>query len=379
MIQTLKHQKIVNSYIEKLILPSRPEAPLWNRESIIYGKPARWNYIDGCMIKALLMLYYCCGDDRLLDFSVGFTDFYVTENGDIPTLNPLDYNLDNINGCKNLLTLYKLTGMKKYMAAAEKTVNTQLAGQPRLRCGSFTHKAIYPSQIWLDGAYMVLPFMTEYASMTGDTDMTEDVLMQLQNIRRIMLDSETGLYYHGYNESGEQQWADPATGLSGEFWLRAMGWLCAGLADICELSDENGELFRFSRDMLTELLDSLSSCITDGDMLLQLPARSELSGNYPETSGTLLTAYSALKACRLGIGSEKTKTDGMRLLAAVFSKYISYENEIPVLGNICLMAGLGGSQQRSGTAEYYLSEKIVSNDAKGIAPLLMACSEICRI
>ena len=87
-----------------------------------------------------------------------------------------------------------------------------------------------------------------------------------------MLDSETGLYYHGYNESGEQQWADPATGLSGEFWLRAMGWLCAGLADICELSDENGELFRFSRDMLTELLDSLSSCITDGDMLLQLPA-----------------------------------------------------------------------------------------------------------
>ena len=58
MIQTLKHQKIVNSYIEKLILPSRPEAPLWNRESIIYGKPARWNYIDGCMIKALLMLYY---------------------------------------------------------------------------------------------------------------------------------------------------------------------------------------------------------------------------------------------------------------------------------------------------------------------------------
>lgn len=56
-------------------------------------------------------------------------------------------------------------------------------------------------------------------------------------------------------------------------------------------------------------------------------------------------------------------------------KYISEgENGLPILENICLTAGLG--MGRDGSAEYYLSEKITQNDAKGIAPLLMAYTQI---
>ena len=50
----------------------------------------------------------------------------------------------------------------------------------------------------------------------------------------------------------------------------------------------------------------------------------------------------------------------------------------PVLRNVCLMGGLGGGQNRDGSADYYLSEKIVENDAKGIAPFLMAYTEMLR-
>ena len=39
------------------------------------------------------------------------------------------------------------------------------------------------------------------------------------------------------------------------------------------------------------------------------------------------------------------------------------------------MGGLGGDAGRDGSAEYYLSEKVVENDGKGIAPYIMVYTE----
>jgi len=50
----------IDRYIERLLDKSTPEAPYWNIESIRQGKPPHWNYIDGCMITALL----CAAESR---------------------------------------------------------------------------------------------------------------------------------------------------------------------------------------------------------------------------------------------------------------------------------------------------------------------------
>ncbi|MBQ9078946.1 MAG: glycoside hydrolase family 88 protein [Ruminococcus sp.] len=365
-------EKAVKLYIQKLILPSEPLCPLWNRENFIFRKKPKWNYIDSCMITAVLRLYEYSGDRNLLDFAVSFTSAYVDENGDIPTMNREDFNLDNINGGKNLLSLYRISGNERWLKAAQNLADA-LSQQPRLDCGSFWHKAIYQRQIWLDGSYMAFPFMAEFAGISGNTALIDDIRCQLRNIRNLMHDSESGLYYHGYDETKSINWADPETGLSHEFWLRSMGWLCAALADLCEILTDEKEI----SEMLAGLLDALSRHATPDGMLLQLPAHPELSGNYPETSGTLLFAYSALKAHRLGKAGEALKSAGEKALSAVTEKYLVVEeDDTPVLKNICLMAGLGIN--RSGTAEYYLSEPVTENDAKGIAPLIMAYTELMK-
>lgn len=363
-----KINEIIDRFIDKLILPSSPQMPLWNREAVIFGKPPRWNYIDGCMIRSLLMLYEKRRDERLLNFAISFTDFFVTENGDIPTFDPSAYNLDSINGCKNLLTLHRLTGKQKYLTAAKRSFADQLETHPRLRCGSFTHKAVYPNQIWLDGAYMALPFMAEFACISGNSDIERDVCMQLENIHSIMRDPVSGLYYHGYNETREQLWADNETGLSREFWLRSIGWLCAALADIWSIQGIGDELRGVCGDMLSDLLDALIPLTSSDQMLLQLPLKPDIKGNYPETSGTLLVAYSALRYGNYEFGE--------RLLDAVCNGFVSLESDMPELRNICLTAGLGGAENRDGSAEYYLGERIVTNDAKGIAPLFMVASQL---
>lgn len=367
-----KQEQIINGYIDKLILPSDPLCPKWNCESRIFNKPAKWNYIDNCMIRAVLMLYEQTGDSRLAGYAERFMEAYVNEAGEIPAMSFADYNLDNICGGRCLLHMWKKTGDERYYLAAEKLWTVQLREQPRLKCGNFWHKGIYPFQIWLDGAYMALPFMADYGILTDNRSIIDDVAAQLGNIRRLMRDSVTGLYYHGYDETRSMAWSDSSTGLSPEFWLRAMGWLCAALADICEILPEKKEL----RGMLAELLDALAG-YSDNGMLYQLPARMDYPGNYPETSGTLLFAYSALKAARIGAAGENLASAGEKSFNAVTENYVDISDSgLPVLRNICLMGGLGGERSRDGSAEYYIGERVVENDAKGIAPYIMAYTEI---
>ncbi len=362
-------EQTAREYIEKLVLTSKPMRPKWNRENYIFRKQSKWNYMDSCIIRSLLMF----GKEEYIDYAVKFTDSYVDEFGKIPTMNVKDYNLDNICGGVNLIKLYKLTGEERYRLAYRWLYNEQLKNHPRLKCGSFWHKAIYPNQMWLDGAYMVLPFMAMYGKIKNDSSIINDAISQMMNIRNIMRDKETGLYYHGYNETKDMLWADRETGLSSQFWLRSNGWLCAGLADLYEIT-ENKDV----GDMLREHINALSGYITDEGMLLQLPTRAELTGNYPETSGTLLYAYGAMKGHRLGTVDKLAAETGERALYAVTEKYIDRSGEIPLLRNICLMGGLGGANNRDGSAEYYLSERIVENEAKGIAPYLMATAELIK-
>ncbi len=367
----------VKKYIDKLILPSQPLSPLWNTENVLFKKKPKWNYIDSCMMTALLSLYDLTGDEKLAQFVCKFTDAYTSPDGDIPTIDFSDYNLDNLNGGRNLLRLFRMTGNDRYRLTAENMRRSQIAKQPRLNCGNFWHKAIYPFQIWLDGTYMSMPFMAEYACRYSEGELIADITSQLKNIRNIMHDKTTGLYFHGYDETKSMIWADKETGLSPNFWLRSIGWLSAALADICGIVPAEEELYRLCADMLDELLVSLVSYTDENGLLRQLPAVSGEKGNYTESSGNLLFSYSALKASRLGISGNIVRKAGEKAFTSVTDLSLRFDNELPVLSNICLMAGLGGVPPRNGSIQYYLGEKVVSNDAKGIAPYILAYTELC--
>ena len=43
---------------------------------------------------------------------------------------------------------------------------------------------------------------------------------------------------------------------------------------------------------------------------------------------------------------------------------------------ICKVAGLGGNPPRDGSYAYYVSEPVVSNDYKGVAPFVLAAVEL---
>jgi unsaturated rhamnogalacturonyl hydrolase len=369
--------QLLKEYVDDLLIHSDAENPMWNIEKVRSGAPNKWNYIDGCMITAVLALHELTGESRYLDFADGFVGYFIREDGSIATYEKDDYNLDNINQGKNLFTLYELTGKIKYRRAMD-TLYEQLTTSPRTKEGNFWHKKIYPYQVWLDGLYMAQPFYMQYEDCYNDKIGCLDSFMQFELVKQHMRDPATGLYYHGYDESQQMYWADPVTGCSSNFWLRSLGWFVIALVDTLAVMDE--QLYYEYRVMRTQLQEVINAILTyqepDG-MFYQVIDKPQAPGNYLETSGTAILAYGILKATRLGLLPEKYASFGEKAFWGTAKRYLRIKADgTPVLGGICLVAGLGGPQKRDGCLAYYFSEPVVENEAKGVAPMILAYTEM---
>ena len=324
-------------------------------------------------------MYQATGDNFYLNALRSFTDRYIEVDGNIRNYVAAEYNLDYIPAGCVLYTLYDKTCEPRYRKAIE-TLEEQLRHQPRTPCGSFWHKAIYPNQVWLDGLYMGLPFHANYAIRFGDESALDDIMLQFRNARKYLYDEKTGLYYHAWNETKDVFWADPKTGLSPNFWTRAIGWYLMALADIygmipdnrTDLIDEMAALWKEAIDGMLRWQEK------DSGLFYQLPALPNEKRNYLETSGSLMVAYSLLKGARLDVLTEpEYRAAGEKILVGIeLRKFTVHDGKVELHG-ICKGAGLGptGNLHRNGTVDYYLSEDVVHDEQKGVGVCMMAYAE----
>ena len=371
--------RIIEDYIDKL-MTSAPDMPLWNIESIKQGKKPGWNYIDGCMTTSLLEMYKTTGERKYLDFVISFVDYYVSEDGSILGYDPRKYSTDDVSESRILFDLYKYTGNEKYRKAIE-LAHSQILTHPRTKEGNFWHKAIYHDQVWLDGLYMMQVFYTRYQSQYGGKDYG-DIIRQFQNVRRLMFDEEKKLYYHGYDSSKTLFWADKDTGLSKNFWLRSIGWFLVALADVWDYMDGDGDGRAVIAGIFKEAIDGiLLYQDQESRMFWQVPSFPRREGNYLETSGSAMISYALLKGARLGILPSSYGIRGLEVFKGIVKEKMRDEDGDLNLKDICLVAGLGpeNNPRRDGSYEYYISEPVVDNDAKGVGPFIMAYTEVKKI
>lgn len=370
---------IIDKYIDRLIDDTTPDAPIWNIENIKHGKAPGWNYIDGCMMTSLYTIYQQTGKKKYIDFIDKFVDYYVFEDGSIRGYELDTYNVDNLNEGRVLFDLYRETGKEKYKKAIE-LLYTQIKGQPRTQLGNFWHKKIYPNQVWLDGLYMAQVFYTRYEAEFNGGKNYADIVNQFQKVYDNMYDREKRLYYHGWDYSKTAFWSDKQTGLSKSFWLRSVGWYTVGLVDaIGYFPDDAAEFKAQLIAIFKDTIEGLERYIDpEKKMFWQVVDQGGREGNYLETSGSAMIAYAMMKGARLGFVDGRFAKVGEAVFNGICKEYLSETDGKLNLGGICLMAGLGPetNRKRDGTYEYYISEPIVENDAKGTGPFVMAYTEI---
>lgn len=340
------------------------------------GIPRSWTYEQGVQMKAVEQVWYATGNPRYFDFIRRGMDFWFDGEGKLSRYNLEEYNIDHITPGRGLLTLYRVTNDKKYKDAVD-LIRSQLKTHPRTKEGGFWHKKIYPWQMWLDGLYMGQPFYAEY-SLVNNEDKWNDIANQFVWMESRARDAKTGLLYHGWDESKEQKWANKETGLSPHVWGRAMGWYAIALADTLDYFPKNHPrraelvaIFNREAEAITKYQDKKTGVWYD---IIDLPAREK---NYLESSASAMFVYSLAKGVRQGNLPEKyleTVRKGWTGIKKEFIKELP-DGSLDWEGTVSV-SGLGGNPYRDGSFDYYMSEKLRTNDVKGLGPAVMAAVEI---
>lgn len=351
---------------------------IW-KDSFSFGnRPARWSYDMGVILKGCERVWQNTGDVRYFNYIQHLMDFYVQEDGSIKDYKPDEYNIDHINNGKLVLLLYRVLGKEKYLKAA-KMLREQLRTHPRTNEGGFWHKKIYPYQMWLDGLYMGAPFYAEYSNLMQDDTAFNDITNQFAWMEQHARDPKTGLLYHAWDESKQQQWANKITGQSPLFWARAIGWYSNAIVDALDWYPANHPGKKKLIDILNRLVTAVEK-VQDKQTGLWYdilnydgPGKEK---NYFEASASCQLTYAIAKGVRKGYLPAAKFSIAQKAWDGIVKEFIKVENGQTNLYGTVSVSGLGGNPYRDGSFEYYMREKVIVNDPKGMGAFIKAAGEM---
>ncbi len=341
-----------------------------------HGKRLYFGYSQGLGCLAMLKVWKQTHDKKYLDYVVEWADSIINDNGEIHKYKVETYNIDYINPGKVLFDVYKETGNEKYKLAMDRLID-QLKHHPRTHEGAFWHKLRYQHQVWLDGLYMGAPFYAEYAVTFNHPEMLEDAINQFLVCARHTYDEKTGLFYHAWDESKNQKWANKETGQSPNFWGRSIGWWFMALVDIMDFIPEDHPKRTMLIKIINQVAEGLIKYQDKTGLWYQVVDQGDREGNYLEASASSMYMYGYAKAVNKGYIDKKYKKIALKAYNGLMVNLIvKNEDGTLTLTQCCAVAGLGGDPYRDGSFEYYVNERIRDNDAKATGPFIMGCLEL---
>ena len=360
-----------------------------------FAKKPRWSYVMGIELEAMLDTYLKYGGDDIRKYCQLYTDTMINTKGEIRTYKLEDYNLDQIRTGHFVARMYEKYPEAKNLAAM-KTLMKQLDKQPRTKEGVYWHKAIYAYQVWLDGIFMGLPYRALTARMLlkpkKAQKIYDDAVEQIAKTYERTLDPATGLNRHAWDETREMFWADKTTGLSQHCWGRAQGWFTMALIELLDAMPDDYARRQEVIDILKRDFDNIIKWQDKKTgVWYQVMDSPNREGNYLESTCSSMFAYALLKAYNKGYVGEKYRKAGVKAYEGIIKNFIRVNPDTTIsLTNCCAVAGLGPgvseavkkaapnvkeNKRRDGSYEYYLSEPVRDNDAKGVGPFIWASLE----
>ena len=360
-----------------------------------FAKSPRWSYVMGIELEAMLDTYLKYGGDDIRKYCQLYTDTMINDKGEIRSYKLEDYNLDQIRTGHFVARMYEKYPEAKNLKAMQ-TLMKQLDKQPRTKEGVYWHKAIYAYQVWLDGIFMGLPYRCLTArnllSAKKAKKIYDDAVDQISKTYERTLDPKTGLNRHAWDETHEMFWADKETGLSQHCWGRAQGWYTMALIELLDAMPEDyerrGEVIELLRKDLDAVIKWQDKETGLWYQVMDQPGR---KGNYLESTCSSMFAYVLMKATNKGYLGDKYFLAGKKAYQGILKNFIRVNADKTIsLTNCCAVAGLGPgmsehvkkaapnikeNKRRDGSYDYYLSEPVRDNDAKGVGPFIWASLE----
>lgn len=369
-------------YSEWLVASEMKRTP--HPYNLDFSSSPRWSYVMGIELESMLDTYLEYGGDGIADYLKEYPAKMIDSKGNITKYKYSDFNLDNVRTGRFILRMYNLFPAAKDSLALC-TLFKQLENQPRTKEGVWWHKAIYANQVWLDGIFMGLPFYCMAAPWLRPDNVMhyyDDAADQITKTEARTYDEPTELWKHAWDETHSMFWADETTGLSQHTWARALGWFSMAMVEVLDVLPEDyarradiEEMFRKVMRSVVRYQDNASGVWYDV-MDVDDPR------NYLEATASSMFTYCLLKGHRLGYLDDSFLEAGIKGYRGIVSEFIKKNSDGTIsLTKCCEVSGLGpdSNRRRDGSFEYYISEPVRDNDAKGVGPFVWASLEMERM
>ena len=104
--------------------------------------------------------------------------------------------------------------------------------QFRLPDGTLGRQRPWPVSVWIDDAYMSIPFLAAMGKLTGETRYFDDAARQVIGMSARLFHEDTGLFDHTWFEHAAPY--DPVF-----YWGRGAGWMLMSMAELLSVMPED--------------------------------------------------------------------------------------------------------------------------------------------
>lgn len=315
-----------------------------------------WSYYNGVVFEGLDYIYDALAQENP-DAAVTYYNYVKSYLSSMITDGALNSYAGYVNyhgaDCYKTASLLLDYGYTDVAATLYQDLkNAQSSYTSSDRGGNYNHtwKTASKYNLWLDGLYMIQPFMAEYASYTNDTTELDAIADRFTWIGNNMYDSNTGLYYHAANSSSEYY------NNENQYWGRAIGWYAAAMTDVMDyMTGENLEGMKYQLKVVVDGM--LPYQDTDTGMWRQFV---NVSGSSVETSATALMAYAIQKAVNNGWLDSSYSAYAKKAFIGMCEKALDDSG----LHYICFKGSTSGYSD--------VSYNTYVNEGKGVGPFIMA-------
>jgi unsaturated rhamnogalacturonyl hydrolase len=283
-------------------------------------------------------------------------------------------SLDSMMPGQVMIAMYRETGLAKYRLAA-KQIHDRLipgGGYPTTSDGGFWHNTGLPQQLWSDGTFMADPFMAQYGRYVGDSTQSYDIATRQLVVYASHLQQPDGLMKHAYDGSRAASWANPSTGLSPEYWCRAVGWFGVAAIGVLDLIPSDHPR---RAQLITIVQNLVRGFATYQDPAtgrwFQVVDRGGRADNWTETSCSAMYTYTISAAVRHGYVSASYRANADAGIRGELNRISLHSDGLTYLTNISIGTGVGAYS-------YYVTRPQATNDFHGLGAFLFFSEETSR-
>ncbi len=301
ILEKLGDSLLKNLYVEdETFLQGMREG---NGDDAELNKYRFWEWTQGVGLYGFYKLYIQTGDTKYIDYLTKYYDERIKEG--LPS--------KNVNTCAPMLTMayiYDIVKDPRYLELIKEWsnwVHNEMTRTPEGGLQHLTSDSENKGELWDDTLMMTVMFQHKAGVILNKPEYIEDSIHQFMLHTKYLVDTKTGLWYHGWTFEGRHNFAKA-------LWGRGNSWITIVIPEFVEALADNEGVKTSLKHTLADQVAALAKYQDAGGLWHTLI---DDDTSYLETSATAGFAYGILKGVRLGILDEKYLQVGLKAIKAL--------------------------------------------------------------